>query len=328
MSLLTNRSLYFQSFNKMKDLYYLFLNHYQGSHTKLIIDESLILLSNLWLYLVIGIVVTTLIKLYVTKNRIAGFLSQKNSVTILMAALIGIASPLGSYIIIPLSAALFTLGVPLPVLMALLVSSPLIDPNLFFLTAGAFGLEMAVARLVSAFLLGITSGYITNLLIQKNIIKTDNIINRNGLHEAAILDGNDKRPDFRHFVNELYRMTRFISKFFFLAIVLAAAIKIFTPPNLMIKLFKGNTFLSVLISTGAGIPFYVCGGAAIPVVEQLADLGMSKGSVLAFFISGPVTKLSNLLLMSAIFRYRILIVYLLTGIIGAVILGVIYNILP
>ncbi len=311
----------------MKDLYYLFLNHYLGSHTKQVIDESLILLSNLWPYLVIGIIATTVIKLYVTKNRIAGFLSKKNNIPILMAALIGVVSPLGSYIIIPLSAALFTLGVPLPVLMALLVSSPLIDPNLFILTTGAFGFEVALARLISAFLLGIAAGYITELLIRKNIIKSDAIISKEGLTEVALLDGKDKKPDLKHFMHELYRMTRFISKYFFLAIILAAAIKIFTPPNLMIKLFKGNDFLSVLLSTGAGIPFYVCGGAAIPVVEQLADLGMSKGSVLAFFISGPVTKLSNLLLMSAIFRYRILLVYLLTGTIGAIILGLLYNFL-
>ena len=311
----------------MKDLYHLFLNHYQGSHTKLVIDESIVLLSNLWPYLVIGIIVTTAIKLYVTKNRIAEFLSKKNNITILMASLIGVVSPLGSYIVIPLSAALFTLGVPLPLLMALLVSSPLIDPNLFFLTAGAFGLEVAIARLISAFLLGLAAGYLTELLIKKNIINTKAIISKEGMSEIAILDGTDKKPDLKLFMYELYRMALFISKYFFLAIVLAAAIKIFTPPNLMIRLFRGNDFLSVLFSTAAGIPFYVCGGAAIPVVEQLADLGMSKGSVLAFFISGPVTKLSNLLLMNAIFRYKILLIYLLTGIVGAIILGVLYNFL-
>ncbi|MBN2523954.1 MAG: permease [Bacteroidales bacterium] len=311
----------------MEDLYFRLLNHYQGSYTKQVIDESFILLSNLWPYLVIGIIATTGIKIYLTKDRIAGFLYQRKKVPILIASLTGIVSPLGSYIVIPLSAALFTMGVPLPVLMALLVSSPLIDPNLFVLTTGAFGIEMALVRLISAFLLGLAAGYTTELLIHQKIIKPGAILYSNNSFEQTSINDISQKPDFKQFIHELYKMARFISKYFFLAILLAAAIRILTPSNLMTKLFQGNDFLSVLFSTGAGIPFYVCGGAAIPVVEQLADLGMSKGAVLAFFISGPVTKVSNLLLMITVFRFRIFLTYLLTGIVGAIILGIIYNII-
>jgi uncharacterized membrane protein YraQ (UPF0718 family) len=309
----------------MESLYHRFLNHYWGSYTKLIIDESIALFLNLWVYLVLGILITSLIKMYLNKEQVAGFLQRKNNITIVFAALIGVVSPLGSYIVIPLSAALFTMGVPLPVLMALLVSSPLIDPNLFLLTAGAFGFEVAFARLISAFLLGTLAGYTTRWLIEKQKIQLNAILNPNNAVSSMSISDNYTRPTLNKFLNELYRMTRFISKYFFLAILLAALIKILTPPNLMIRMFGQNNFLSVLLSTGAGISFYVCGGAAIPIVEQLADLGMSKGAVLAFFISGPVTKISNLILMNAIFRVRIFAVYLTVGICGAAILGLIYN---
>jgi uncharacterized membrane protein YraQ (UPF0718 family) len=217
------------------------------------------------------------------------------------------------------------MGVPLSILMALLVSSPLINPNLFMLTAGAFGLEVAFARLISAFLLGTLAGYTTKWIIDRNKIKPETILNPGNPVSSMSLNESYTRPTIKMFLNELYRMSRYISKYFFLAIVLAAAIKILTPPNLLIKLFDQRSFLSVVLSTGAGIPFYVCGGAAIPVVEQLAELGMSKGAVLAFFISGPVTKISNLILMNAIFHARVLIVYLAVGIGGATILGLIYN---
>lgn len=309
----------------MESLYHRFLNHYWGSYTKLIIDESITLFLNLWLYLVVGIIITSLIKMYLNKEQISGFLQKSNKISIVFAALIGVVSPLGSYIVIPLSAALFTMGVPLPILMALLVSSPLIDPNLFLLTAGAFGFEVALARLISAFLLGTLAGYTTQWLLNKQKIKLSGILNPGNPSASMNINANYKKPTLKKFLNELYRMSRFISKFFFLAILLAAAIKIFTPPNLMMKIFGQNNFMSVLLSTGAGIPFYVCGGAAIPVVEQLADLGMSRGAVLAFFISGPVTKISNLILMNAIFRARVFVVYLTVGICGATICGLIYN---
>jgi uncharacterized membrane protein YraQ (UPF0718 family) len=214
----------------------------------------------------------------------------------------------------------------LPVLMSLIMSSPLINPTLFLLTAGAFGYEMAILRLLSAFLLGISAGYITLWLINIKFIKPEIAVNKNNHHNIAYYQQSSSRSLIKKFGTELYKMSIYISKYFFLGILLAAVIKILLPPNLMIRLFNGNNFLSVLFSTGAGVPFYVCGGAAIPVVEQLADLGMTKGAVLAFFISGPVTRISNLILVNSAFSSRVFLFYLLVSILGAFLIGLIYNI--
>lgn len=129
----------------------------------------------------------------------------------------------------------------------------------------------------------------------------------------------------RGFFIELYRMSRYISRYFFLAIFLTAAIKILVNPTVIVRLFDSNSYLSVALLTGAGIPFYICGGAAIPVVQQLADLGLSKGAVLAFFISGPVTKISSLVIIQQAFERAILMLYLGIGIAGAFIIGLLYN---
>ncbi len=302
------------------------LNHFSLSYTRKILIEALVLLNNLWPYLVSGIILTSLIKLFLSRNQVAGFFQSLKNSSIFVAAFLGIISPLGSYIVIPMSAALFLLGTPLPVLMAFLVSSPLIDPNLFLLTAGAFGYELAIARTISAFMLGILAGYSTLWLIRINVIHPDSVV-QSRTNGSGILAPSDSASgrSLKAFVIELFKMTRYISKYFFLAILLAAAIKILTPPNLMVRLFGGNEFMSVLFLTGAGIPFYVCGGAAIPVVQALKEFGLSNGAILAFFISGPVTKVSNLVLMGSAFSLRIFIVYISTGIIGAFLLGIIYN---
>jgi len=122
-------------------------------------------------------------------------------------------------------------------------------------------------------------------------------------------------------------MTRYVSKYFFLAVILAAVIKITVNPITIARLFDSNSLLSVVLSTAAGIPFYVCGGAAIPVVQQLSDLGMPQGAALAYFISGPVTKISNLVVLQATFKGVMLIQYLVIGLGGAVAFGIVYNFL-
>ena len=310
----------------LESLFYNFLNHYEGSYTKKVLEEALVLLGNLWPYLVSGIFVTSLIKIFISKNKITAFFQNRKNLSIFLAALFGVISPLGSYIVIPLSAALFLMGTPLPVLMSLIMSSPLINPNLFLLTAGAFGYEMAILRLLSAFLFGISAGYFTLWLINIKFIHPEIALNKNNHNNIAWYQQPDYKPFINKFGIELYKMTIYISKYFFLGILLAAIIKILMPPNLMIKLFNGNNFLSVLFSTGAGIPFYVCGGAAIPVVQQLADLGMSKGAVLAFFISGPVTRISNLVLVKTAFSSRVFLFYFSVSIIGAFLFGLTYSI--
>ena len=131
----------------MKDILYGFLNHFEASYTKRILVEAIQLLGKLWPYLVLGIIATTLITIFVSKQQMVAFFSKRDyNTSIVIASLIGVISPFGSYIIIPMSAALLLTGVPLHVLMALMISSPLINPNLFLLTTGAMGIEMAILR--------------------------------------------------------------------------------------------------------------------------------------------------------------------------------------
>jgi uncharacterized membrane protein YraQ (UPF0718 family) len=308
--------------------FYQFLDHFQGSYTRKILLEAISLLGQLWPYLLLGIAASTLLKLFITRQKMAGFFSRTNfTASILLASLIGVVSPLGSYIMIPMAAALLGLGVPLAVLMALMVASPLINPNLFILTAGAMGTELALMRTVSAFLLGALAGYATLWLERKQWIRTENLVAEGFDRSIGSFSGAGDERSLRGFLREFYKMSLYVGKYFFLAIILAAVIKIAVNPKFIVKLFDSDNLLSVIISTGAGVPFYVCGGAAIPVVQQLADLGMSKGAVLAFFISGPVSKISNLVIMQASFKKSVLFLYLACGIAGAMILGFLYNLL-
>jgi uncharacterized membrane protein YraQ (UPF0718 family) len=309
-------------------VFYRFLDHFEASYTKKILIEAIQLLEQLWPYLVLGILASTIVKIFISKQRMADFFSRTNhNASILIASLIGTVSPLGSYIIIPMSAALLGIGVPLPVLMALMVASPLMNPNLFILTAGAMGLEMAIMRTLSAFILGSLAGYTALWMMRRKKFYREGGLVKDHVFSMEQFSGRGNELTFSVFMRELYRMARYVSKYFFLAILLAAVIKIAVNPKFIVRLFDSDNFLSVVLSTGAGVPFYVCGGAAIPVVQQLADLGMSKGAVLAFFISGPVTKISNLVIIQAAFRRTVFIHYLATGIIGALIFGMFYNLI-
>ena len=214
-------------FNSLASVYYDLLNRFSGSYTRRILLEALQLLGQLWPYLVVGIILSTLVKTFISKQRMADFFSKRNhTATILLASMIEVASPIGSYIIIPMSAALLGIGVPLSALMVLMVSSPLINPNLFVLTAGAMGIEMAILRVVAAFILGSIAGYTTLWLERIQNLFPGGVVKDNQFFSIENFTDTGKERTMGGFLHELYKMARYVSKFFFLAIILAAAIKI------------------------------------------------------------------------------------------------------
>jgi uncharacterized protein len=294
------------------DLYYRFLN----SYTKQVIDEVFFLILQLLPYLVVGILLSTLIRRYISAETLKHFLSGKNSlISIVVAAFLGILSPLGSYVVIPLSAALVLAGLPLAPVVAFLVSSPLINPALFLLTLGALGPEMAIMRCVSAFLIGVSAGLLTLYGFKKGDTGV----------KAAPEGDTSKLIIHRSFWEEAWRYTRYISKHFFLGIFIAALTKVLIPVSWITSFLGTDHVVSVFAATLAAVPFYSCGGAAIPVVQQLADMGVDKGAILAYFIAGPTTKIANIVVLASVYRKGIVYIYFLISFIGAIVMGLLYH---
>jgi hypothetical protein len=50
-------------------------------------------------------------------------------------------------------------------------------------------------------------------------------------------------------------------------------------------------------------------------------MGMSQGAALAFFITGPATKISTILSLNAVLRKRVAAVYLAVTLLGGVLIG-------
>lgn len=294
------------------DLQYRFLQ----SHTWRVLEQVYVLILQLLPYLVISIILSTIIKQYTTAETLKKFLSGKNiHLSIVVAALLGIVSPLGSYVVIPLAAALVIAGLPLAPVIAFMVSSPLINPGLFILTMGALGLEMAVMRVICAFVLGISAGFITHYFLRD----LASAVKNQPTGDAS------KLIKKRTFFNEALAYTTYISKYFFIGIFIAALTKVFIPVAWLSTMLGSNHVVSIFAATLAGVPFYTCGGAELPVIQQLADLGADKGAILAYFISGPATKVATVVLLVSVFRKKIVYLYFSVSIIGAILMGLIYH---
>jgi uncharacterized membrane protein YraQ (UPF0718 family) len=302
-----------------------FCYYFTGSYTHQVVLASWDLFAQLWPYLVLAIVLTALLATCWRREDMAAFLRRSPRRSVWTATFVGIVSPVPTYVAIPLVAALFRAGVPAPPLFAFLVASPLMNPMIFSLTVGAFGYEMAILRAASAVTLGLLAAWVAESRAFADCFARFACADT-GPSGHGGRGGTPPRPGAAwEFARQLRSNSRFILKYFTAGVIVAAAVKVLVPTGWIVKTLGAGSSLSVLLAVAAGVPLYACGGGTIPVLQTLQQMGMDKGAILAFFISGPATKLSTLVALKAAVDYRVFLLYLAIGLVGATAFGFAYS---
>ncbi len=279
-----------------------------GTYTLRIFQSFFEIYFNILPYLIISILIQVTLIYYIQKGKISLVVKNK-ALAIIVGSLLGMLSPLPTYAAIPIGVALIPLGLPIAAVMAFIIASPLINPSIFFLTATQLGIEMAMARVIATFIISLTGGFFFGYII-KNLEPT----------MLKVKKVYKERP----FHVELWRSTLFFGKYFTIAIFISAIVKAVVSPEMVNQIMGQHVQRSLLVAITLGVPFYSCGGAAIPFVEVLSDMGMNKGAVLAFFIAGPATKLETMYMFKSILGIKFFLIYLGLTLVGAYFAGLIY----
>ena len=133
----------------------------------------------IWPYLLITIPIAVAVNLSGASKHINRAFQASPLVAIVLATAVGAFSPFCSCTVIPIVASLLISGVPLAPVMAFWIASPSMDPEIFFLSVGMLGWELAVWRLVSTLLLSLGAGFLTHFMTQKGWLG-DNILKERG----------------------------------------------------------------------------------------------------------------------------------------------------
>jgi uncharacterized membrane protein YraQ (UPF0718 family) len=137
------------------------------SITQFILDAFL----HIWPYLLVTIPLAVLVQISGASKYINRAFMAKPIVAIFLATFVGAFSPFCSCGVIPVIAALLLGGVPLAPVMSFWVASPSMDPEIFFLSVGTLGWELAIWRLASTLVLSLGAGFVTHYVIQKGWLK-------------------------------------------------------------------------------------------------------------------------------------------------------------
>ncbi len=288
-------------------------------------------------FFILSIAATAYARASGAENLIARAFAGRVETMVVFASLMGALSPFCSCGVIPVIAALLATGVPLAPVMAFWLASPLMDPSMFALTAGVLGFDFAVAKTGAAVGIGLLGGF--GVLALQGIGMLAGPALRAGAGNGGCAGSRIRNSGATawRFWNEAERRAAFwrnasqngffLGKWLVLAFLLESLMAAYVPADLVTRVAGDGSLSSVAMATLVGIPSYLNGNAALPLVAGLVDKGMAAGPAMAFLLGGGVTSIPAALAVWAIAQRKVFAIYLTAALLGSFAAGALYQLI-
>ncbi len=295
-------------------------------------------ISRMWWFFLLSVILVGVIKGYKLDLKIRDSVNRAGLLGIVIAVGVGMVSPLCACGILPVAISLAMVGTPLPPLLALLATSPIMGPDALILTWRGLGADWALMKLLGAGFVGLGTGLLTQLLVNRgylggDLLRLRPVYNEDGsLAPAAVIGEKggvsvksmtitprDNR--LRFIFDRSLDAGLFVGKFLLLAIVIEAIIVTLVPMSWIVLLVGQESFVSILMAAVFGLPLPVNQIPAIPILAGLLQRGIDTGAALTFLMAGPVSSLPAMIALTGMFRPRVVIMFLATTLGLSMVLG-------
>jgi uncharacterized membrane protein YraQ (UPF0718 family) len=238
--------------------------------------------------------------------------------------------------VIPLIAAMLASGVPLAPVMAFCISSPIMDPEMFIITASGISLNFAIAKTLAAIGMGLGAGLSVFGLQKIGLLQNPLKQNKGRCSCQSSFDADAKvavvwrfwqQPDRRdRFREEITNNGAFLGKWMIFAFFLESIMIAYIPAYWITNIVGAKSTFALPLASIVGIPAYMNGYAAIPLISGLMEMGMTPGAAMAFITSGAVSSIPAALAVYALVRKSIFVLYIFIGLFGSMLAGYLFQI--
>ncbi|WP_170427397.1 permease [Ruegeria arenilitoris] len=284
-------------------------------------------------YILFAVLLLSYLKATGAEVMVARAFEGRETRMIFLAALFGGLAPFCSCEVIPFIAGLLALGAPLSAVMAFWLSSPLIDPPTLLITAGALGWPFAIGKAIAAVALGLFGGFAVRTLMRSGVF-AEPLREYKPASCCGCGPKQDDKPVWK-FWQEPERLQRFRSEFVHnglfllkwlaLAYVLEALLVSYVPADLIARVVGGEGVVPIVIAALVGMPAYLNSYVAPPLLAGLTEQGMSAGAAMSFMVAGAVSSIPAMAAVWSLVKPRVFATYLALGITGAIISGIVFQ---
>ena len=265
---------------------------------------------------------------------IAGVFSGNPVRATILAAFVGALSPFCSCGVIPLIAAMLGAGVPLAPVMAFWIASPIMDPEMFILTAAGIGVNFAIAKTLATIAMGLLAGFSVLLVQRYGFLSNPLQANvTSGCTSSCESDANkginwrfwQETQRVEAFKAESYSIGVFLGKWLAFAFFLESLMLAYVSPDWITGYVGADNFFAIPIAAIVGVPSYLNGYAAIPLISGLLEMGMTPAAAMAFVTAGAVSSIPAAVAVFALVKRPVFALYLSLGLFGSILTAWLYQ---
>ncbi len=261
-------------------------------------------------FLLLGLIISGLIKSYASDKLIKKHLSGTGLKPVVKASFIGAPLPLCSCGVIPVALGLRKQGASKGATASFMIATPETGVDSISVSFALLGPFMAIARPIAALISSITAGILVDTFADKNNPPTSE-----APKSCCSNSNNENQPTtkgFNRFITgQKYSFTNLYDdtfKWLFIGIIAAGAILTYVPPDYFSEL--GHSYLGMLLVMAISIPMYTCATASTPIAAGLIAMGISPGAALVFLLAGPATNIATLGVINKELGKRAMVAYL------------------
>lgn len=300
-----------------------------------------------WSFLLLGILVAVSINVYLDPVRFRKWMEQKAGASIWGSIAFGTFTPLCACGTMAVLLSMFMGALPWGPVMAFLVSSPLTSPSEYIFETAVLGGRLANAMVISSVILGLLAGWLAHQLSRKTSFFSGQLaVPRASAARAEAAAAGERccnssaqasscacsarttalswreRLKVDDFLKSFVELGIKKVLFYFVLFILVGRIaNMLIPESWIIGLFGAGRSFSIPLAATLGLPLYVSGPSALPLVRSFLESGAGEGAILAFLIAGKATGIPVIAGLSTIIRRKALLFYVAFIYFGAIAAG-------
>lgn len=252
----------------------------------------------------------------VTEDRIKRLLNRPNKWSgYLYGVGLGALTPFCSCSTIPILAGLLSSKAPFGPTMSFLIASPLLNPIIVILLWTLLGWELTLYYVVIVGIFSMLIGLAWTALGLEHSVKEVRIRRENGNGD------NDDLPKWKLALQEAWSFFYPLLPFLLVGIFIGALIHDFIPQEFVVKYAAGDKLWTIPLASVIGIPMYIRAEAILPIADALVSKGMGMGSVIALLIGGAGASIPEVILLSKLFKKKLVIAFIVSILVVAVSTG-------
>ena len=246
----------------------------------------------------------------------------KGITSLVLAALLGTITPFCSCSSIPLFIGFVSAGLPLGVVFAFLISSPLVDLGSIVLLSSMFGFNITAIYVLLGLILAVTGGALIDKLKMENYIA--DFIKQNPYLDNNILSYT-KKERLVFAKTQTMQIVKKVYIYVFIGVGLGALIHNYIPENYISMVLGGDKIFAVPLAVFFGAPMYADIFGVIPIAESLYLKGAGLGTVMSFMMAVTALSLPSIIMLKQVVKGRLLFTFITVVITGIIISGYLFN---